>query len=91
MAVQKPVAPTPPVPPSVPQVTLQEGGTARESNVPQNIQQNNDERLEAQARQSVAQGDGALSKSTTTRQSRNALQKARRWTPAAAPHRTGRR
>ena len=67
MAVQKPVAPTPPVPPSVPQVTLQEGGTARESNVPQNIQQNNDERLEAQARQSVAQGDGALSKSTTTR------------------------
>ena len=72
MAVQKPVAPTPPVPPSVPQVTLQEGGTARESNVPQNIQQNNDERLEAQARQSVAQGDGALSKSTTTRPERPA-------------------
>ncbi|WP_295156636.1 hypothetical protein [Selenomonas sp. AE3005] len=67
MAVQKPVAPTPPTPPSVPGVTLQEGGTVRDSNVPQNIKQNNDERQEAQARQAVAQGDGALSKTTTTR------------------------
>ena len=67
MAVQKPVAPTPPTPPSVPGVTLQEGGTVRDSNVPQNIKQNNDERQEAQARQAVAQGDGALAKTTTTR------------------------
>lgn len=67
MAVQKPVAPTPPTPPSVPGVTLQEGGTVRDSNVPQNIKQNNDERQEAQARQAVAQGDGALSKTTTSR------------------------
>ena len=67
MAVQAPVAPTPPTPPSVPGVTLQDGGTVRDSNVPQNIKQSNDERLESQARQSVAQGDGGLSKTTTAR------------------------
>lgn len=64
MAVKAPTAPTPPTPPSVPGVTLKEGGTARETNVPQDRQQTGDEQQENQARQAVARGDGALSKTT---------------------------
>lgn len=64
MAVKAPTAPVPPTPPTVPGVTLKEGGTAQETNVPRDKQQTNDERLEDQARQSVARGDGALSKTT---------------------------
>ena len=64
MAVKAPVAPTPPTPPSVPGVKLENGGTAQETNVPHDKQQTHDERLEDQARQSVARGDGALSKTT---------------------------
>ncbi|MBQ2088392.1 MAG: hypothetical protein II470_10030 [Selenomonas sp.] len=98
MAVQKPVAPTPPTPPSVPGVTLQEGGTVRDSNVPQNIKQNNDERQESQARQAVAQGDGALAKTTTTRPEKpekpekpERLAKSQAVDASGGPRRPGRR
>ena len=64
MAVKAPTAPTPPTPPSVPGVTLQDGGTAQETNIPKDRQQTGDEQAEAQARQAVARGDGALSKTT---------------------------
>ena len=64
MAIKAPTAPTPPTPPSVPGVTLNEGGTAQETNVPRDRQQTGDEQAEAQARQAVARGDGALSKTT---------------------------
>lgn len=64
MAVTIPNAPTPPSPPSVPQVTLEGGGSVRESTVPQSGQQTDAERQETQARQAVARGDGALSKTT---------------------------
>lgn len=64
MAVTIPAAPTPPSPPSVPQVTLEGGGSVRESTVPQSGHQTGEERQEAQARQAVARGDGALSKTT---------------------------
>ncbi|MCR5758640.1 MAG: hypothetical protein K6F95_12175 [Selenomonas sp.] len=67
MAVKSPTAPVPPTPPSVPGVTLQEGGSVQESTVPQDRHQTNDERLENQARQAVAQGDGALSKTTQSK------------------------
>lgn len=72
MAVKAPTAPVPPVPPSVPGVTMQQGGTAQESNVPRDKQQTNDQRLEDQARQAVARGDGALSKTTQTRPEKEA-------------------
>lgn len=67
MAVKAPAAPTPPTPPSVPGVKLENGGTAQETNVPHDKQQTHDERLEDQARQSVARGDGALSKTTQSK------------------------
>jgi hypothetical protein len=43
---------------------LKDGGTAQETNVPHDKQQTSDEQAEAQARQAVARGDGALSKTT---------------------------
>ncbi|BAL82039.1 hypothetical protein SELR_03310 [Selenomonas ruminantium subsp. lactilytica TAM6421] len=67
MAVKAPAAPTPPTPPSVPGVKLENGGTAQETNVPHDKQQTHDERVEDQARQSVARGDGALSKTTQSK------------------------
>lgn len=67
MAVKAPTAPVPPTPPTVPGVTMKEGGTAQETNVPRDKHQTNDERLEDQARQSVARGDGALSKTTQSK------------------------
>ena len=67
MAVKAPTAPTPPTPPSVPGVTLKDGGTAQETNVPQDKQQTGDEQQESQARQAVARGDGALSKTTRSK------------------------
>ena len=67
MAVTPPVAPTPPTPPSVPKVTIGGGGSVTESTVPQSGQQTDAQRQEAQARQAVARGDGALSKTTQAR------------------------
>lgn len=67
MAVKAPTAPTPPTPPSVPGVSLKEGGSVQESTVPHDKQQTHDERTEEQARQSVAEGNGALSKTTQSR------------------------
>lgn len=64
MAVTAPTAPTAPTPPTAPQVLFEGGGSVRESNVPVSQQQTNDERLESQARASVARGDGALAKTT---------------------------
>ncbi|MBR2215466.1 MAG: hypothetical protein IJ849_06885 [Selenomonadaceae bacterium] len=67
MAVTVPTPPTPPTPPTVPKVNLQEGGSVHESTVPQNSKQDNDTRLENQARQAVADGKGALTKKVVTR------------------------
>ncbi|SFW30539.1 hypothetical protein [Selenomonas ruminantium] len=67
MAVKAPMAPVPPTPPSVPGVTLKDGGTAQETNVPRDKHQTGEEQLEDQARQSVAQGNGALSKTTQSK------------------------
>ncbi len=67
MAVKAPTAPTPPTPPSVPGVTLKDGGTAQETNIPHDKQQTGDEQAEEQARQAVARGDGALSKTTQSK------------------------
>ncbi|SHK49091.1 hypothetical protein SAMN05216582_105118 [Selenomonas ruminantium] len=67
MAVKAPVAPVPPTPPAVPGGTLQNGGSVQESTVPKDKTQTHDERTEDQARQSVAKGNGALSKTTQSR------------------------
>lgn len=67
MAVKAPTAPVPPTPPTVPGVTLKEGGTAQETNVPRDKHQTGEEQREDQARQSVAQGNGALSKTTQSK------------------------
>lgn len=67
MAIKAPTAPTPPTPPSVPGVTLKDGGTAQETNVPRDKQQTSDQQHEEQARQAVARGDGALSKTTQSK------------------------
>ena len=62
MAVHAPSAPTPPTPPSVPKVTLEEGGSTTQTNGPHPKQVMDEE---AQARASVAQGNGKLSRTTT--------------------------
>ncbi|SDG13920.1 hypothetical protein SAMN05216584_102199 [Selenomonas sp. WCT3] len=64
MAVTPPTVPTPPTPPSVPKVSLEGGGSVTQSTVPQNKNQTDAQRQEADARQAVAQGDGPLSKTT---------------------------
>ncbi|MBQ1614043.1 MAG: hypothetical protein II089_05280, partial [Selenomonas sp.] len=75
MAVTPPVAPTPPTPPSVPKVTIGGGGSVTESTVPQSGHQTDAERQETEARQAVARGDGALSKTTQERpEAKNAAQ-----------------
>ena len=53
MAIKAPTAPTPPTPPCVPGVTLKDGGTTQETNIPKDKQQTGDEQAEAQARQAV--------------------------------------
>lgn len=58
MAVTAPTPPTPPTAPTVPQVTLQDGGSVTTSTSPANGQTT----PESLARQAVAQGSGALSK-----------------------------
>ncbi len=63
MAVAPPTPPTPPTPPSVPQVNLQEKGASTESTIPS---KGSDQSPEAQAKASVAKGNGALSKTTTS-------------------------
>lgn len=60
MAVTAPTPPTPPTAPVVPQVTLQDGGSVTTSTAPANGQ--TETTPESMARQSVAQGNGALSK-----------------------------
>lgn len=60
MAVTAPTPPTPPTAPVVPQVTLQDGGSVTTSTAPANGQ--TETTPESMARQAVAQGDGALSK-----------------------------
>ncbi len=62
MAVHAPSAPTPPTPPTVPKVTLGEGGSTTQTNGPHPKQVMDEE---AQARASVAQGNGKLSRTTT--------------------------
>ncbi len=64
MAVTPPTAPTPPTPPAVPKVTMDGGGSVTQSTVPQNKNQTDAQRQEADARQAVARGDGPLSKTT---------------------------
>lgn len=65
MAVTAPTPPAPPTPPQVPKVVLQEGGTVKETSTPQSHgPQSDEERNEAKARESVADGNGALSKTT---------------------------
>ncbi|MBQ1868277.1 hypothetical protein [Selenomonas sp.] len=72
MAVTPPTAPTPPTPPVAPKVSLDGGGSVTQSTVPQNKNQTDAQRQEAEARQAVAQGDGPLSK--TTQENPNAKQ-----------------
>ena len=69
MAVKAPTAPTPPAAPAVPQVTLGGGGSVTESNAPPangTRSTTGEAELENQARQSVAAGNGALSKTVQT-------------------------
>lgn len=86
MAVTPPTAPTPPTPPSVPRVTLQDGGSVQESTAPPAYQsQTDDEANEAQARQAVADGDGALQKTTRSKpQAKDAQQQKPAQTQAQA-------
>ncbi len=62
MAVTPPTPPTPPKPPEVPPVTLQGGGLEQDSTAPA-VSKSSDP--ESQARDAVARGDGALSKTVT--------------------------
>ena len=69
MAVKAPTAPTPPAAPTVPQVTLGGGGSVTETNAPPangTRSTTGEAELENQARQSVADGNGALSKTVQT-------------------------
>ena len=75
MAVTVPTPPVPPTPPAVPTVTLGGGGSVTESTVPQSGHQSDADRQEAQARQAVARGDGALSKTTKEQPQQPAQQK----------------
>ena len=75
MAVTVPTPPVPPTPPAVPTVTLGGGGSVTESTVPQSGHQSDADRQEAQARQVVARGDGALSKTTKEQPQQPAQQK----------------
>ncbi len=62
MAVTPPTPPTPPKPPEVPSVTLQGGGLEQDPQAPA-VSKTSDP--ESQARDAVARGDGALSKTVT--------------------------
>lgn len=67
MALKAPTPPTPPTHPAPPQVDLMEGGSVKETTRPQSHgPQTEDEIHEKQAREAVANGDGALSKTTVT-------------------------
>ena len=68
MAVYAPTPPTPPTPPSPPRIVLGEGGSVRESTVPESHgPKSGDEINEEAARSAVAHGAGKLSKTTVTR------------------------
>ena len=65
MALKAPTPPTPPGPPTPPKVDLMEGGSVKETTVPQSHgPQTEDEIHEKQAREAVANGAGPLSKTT---------------------------
>ena len=87
MAVKAPNPPTPPTPPAVPGVTLQEGGSVKESNAPTangttSRSTDNEKQMEEQAKSAVAQGSGGLSRTTNknlteeAREAKAAAQKA---------------
>lgn len=69
MAVKVPTPPVPPTPPTVPGVTLSEGGSVTQSDVPPangttSRSIDTEKQMEEQARAAVAQGSGALSRTT---------------------------
>ncbi len=67
MALKAPTPPTPPAPPIPPKVELMEGGSVKETTVPQSHGPRTEEEIhEAQAREAVANGEGPLSKTTVT-------------------------
>ena len=87
MAVTAPTPPTPPTKPVVPGVTLDGDAKVTTSTVPQNKSQTNDEINDAAARQSVAEGNGGLTKietgtpekqTNTNEQNANAVQNQNR-------------
>ncbi len=87
MAVTAPTPPIPPTPPQVSKVILQEGGTVKETSIPQSHgPQSDEERNEAKARESVADGNGALSKTTVggTQAKKNGQEKQEEK-PASSP------
>ena len=93
MAVTAPTAPTPPVPPKVPSVTLGGGGSVTESTVPPDGTRTTtgDEQNEALARQSVADGNGALAKTVQSDPKADARQAAEAAQSAGQTGREGAR
>ncbi len=66
MAVTPPVPPVPPVAPVPPAVSLGDGGSVHEGGSPQSGHTTGEEQQESQARSAVANGEGALGKTTVT-------------------------
>lgn len=68
MAVYAPTPPTPPSPPTPPRIVLGEGGSVRESTVPQSFSGKSDAEInEDAARSAVAHGAGKMTKTTVER------------------------
>ena len=68
MAVYAPTPPTPPSPPTPPRIVLGEGGSVRESTVPQSFTGKSDAEInEDAARSAVAHGAGKMTKTTVER------------------------
>lgn len=68
MALTFPTPPTPPTPPSAPKVVLEGGGSVTEMPRPKSFgPKSADEINEQKAKDAVAKGSGALSKTTTTK------------------------
>lgn len=66
MAVTPPVPPVPPVAPVAPAVSLGDGGSSHEVAAPQGGHTTGEEQQESQARAAVANGEGALGKTTVS-------------------------
>ncbi len=66
MAVIPPVPPVPPVAPVAPAVSLGDGGSVHEGAAPQSGHTTGEEQQESQARTAVANGEGALGKTTVS-------------------------